>query len=44
MPDDVEDLPQPGIPLKGESFDKFVDHVARDIADTLKLKRLTQKR
>jgi threonine synthase len=44
MPDDVEDLPQSGIPLKGESFDKFVDHVARDIADTLKLKRLTQKR
>ena len=39
-PEDIEALPQAGKPLKGEAFEKFVDHVARDIANALKLKAL----
>ncbi len=43
-PEGIEDLPQAGRPLKGEAFEKFVDHVARDIATALKLKTLNQLR
>jgi len=43
-PEGIEDLPQTGRPLKGEAFEKFVDHVARDIATALKLKTLNQQR
>jgi hypothetical protein len=42
VPEDIEDMPQTGKPLKGEAFAKFVDHVARNIATTLKLKKLKQ--
>lgn len=37
-PKDIEDLPQAGKPLEGEAFEKFVEHVARDIATALKLR------
>ena len=43
-PKDIKDLPQAATPLKGEAFEKFVEHVAQDIATALKLKTLNQQR
>jgi len=38
-PEGLDRLPEPGQPLKGEAFNKFVDRVAQDIASALNLQK-----
>ena len=39
-PEDLDCLPEVNRPLSGEKFEQFVDHVARDIATALQLKKI----
>jgi len=38
-PKGIDRLPEAGNPLEGEAFERFVDHVAQDIASALHLKK-----
>ncbi len=39
-PADLEQIPQPGAPLTGEAFQRFISRVSQEIADVLDLKKV----
>jgi threonine synthase len=41
-PADLEHVPAPGKPLKGEAFERFVSRTAEEIAAQLKLEKFTE--